>query len=81
MSLRPDVQGVGLGRAMLEHAIAWAQQHPEIERIHLSAMRDNHAALALYRSTGFTEEAHRAQGYRQPDGSYQDEVLMSREVR
>jgi RimJ/RimL family protein N-acetyltransferase len=54
-------RGVGVGSAMLQRLIAWAKEHPEIERIGMDVFETNPGALRLYRRFGFQEEGrHRA---------------------
>ena len=54
-------RGVGVGSAMLQRLIAWAKQHPEIERIGMEVFESNANALRFYGRFGFQEEGrHRA---------------------
>ncbi|OIR07748.1 mycothiol acetyltransferase [mine drainage metagenome] len=45
-------RGNGLGRRLVEHVLAWAQEQG-MTRVTLLADRDNHAALDFYRRLGF----------------------------
>ncbi len=49
----PEARGIGLGRALLRWGVAWllSRQAP---RVQLTVDGENQAALALYRSEGFT---------------------------
>ncbi|MCA9568925.1 MAG: GNAT family N-acetyltransferase [Myxococcales bacterium] len=73
-------RGEGVGRALLQAGIAWAESAPGIEKIGLSVFADNERALALYRSLGFQEEGRRLREYRMDDGTYRDDVLLYRLV-
>lgn len=53
--VRPAARGRGLGRALLEAAMAHARQRGA-DRIELNTSTDDAAARALYGSAGFTNE-------------------------
>jgi len=73
-------RGRGLGRAMIARLIAWAEQHPGLERIELHVHADNAQARALYTAMGFVEEGLRRKAIKYEDGRYMDDVLMARFV-
>jgi molybdopterin-guanine dinucleotide biosynthesis protein A len=52
MYLRPDLRGRGVGRKLLQMAIAWAREH-RIERVTLDTTEDMQAARHLYETSGF----------------------------
>ncbi|KAE9754144.1 GNAT family N-acetyltransferase [Enterobacteriaceae bacterium TzEc084] len=52
-ALRPAWRGKGLGRKLMQELLTFLQQQ-EIEMVSLEVIRDNHAAVALYQSLGFT---------------------------
>lgn len=52
-ALRPAWRGKGLGRKLMQELLTFLQQQ-EIETVSLEVIRDNHAAVALYQSLGFT---------------------------
>ncbi|MEM9643906.1 MAG: GNAT family N-acetyltransferase [Planctomycetota bacterium] len=52
MGLRPEMRGRGLGRLLLDSAIAWAA-NAECGRLILAVDVNNHPALDLYRDVGF----------------------------
>ena len=70
----------GLGRGLVEAAIAWATRCDMLERVCLNVMDDNPAALSLYRSLGFAEEGRRAGHLHDVDGVVRGEVWMGRAV-
>lgn len=51
-------EGCGIGRALLEHAQAWARSH-QCERLTLAVFPGNTRARALYESAGFEVELMR----------------------
>ncbi|OUY70918.1 GNAT family N-acetyltransferase, partial [Klebsiella pneumoniae] len=52
-ALRPSWRGKGLGRKLMQELLMLLQQQG-IETVFLEVIRDNHAAVALYQSLGFT---------------------------
>ena len=71
-------RGRGVGRALLEGCIAWAEASSVVEKLGLAVFADNEAAIGLYQRCGFAEEGRRLREYRMEDGSYRDDVLMYR---
>jgi RimJ/RimL family protein N-acetyltransferase len=53
-----EQRGRGLGRALLQTAIAWGRA-VGLRRMVLAVLPDNDAAIHLYRSSGFVEEGTR----------------------
>ncbi len=56
MYLRLDQRGRGLGKALLQVALAWAEAQPTIARITLDTTEQMLAAIALYESHGFVRD-------------------------
>lgn len=50
-----DHRGRGLGRALMEEAIAWAR-HARVEKLWLGVFGSNRPALSLYRTLGFVAD-------------------------
>jgi RimJ/RimL family protein N-acetyltransferase len=69
----------GIGRALLEQAIAWARE-VGVRKLELHVFPHNDAAIALYESFGFEREGYRRAHYRRGSG-YVDAILMAYEVR
>jgi RimJ/RimL family protein N-acetyltransferase len=69
----------GIGRALLEQAIAWARE-VGVRKLELHVFPHNEAAIALYESFGFEREGYRRAHYRRGSG-YVDAILMAYEVR
>jgi RimJ/RimL family protein N-acetyltransferase len=76
MSVAPEHRGRGVGRALLGSVIEWAHATPQIERIELSVISNNSAAIALYKKFGFEEEGRRPRHFKYRDGSYAADVIM-----
>jgi ribosomal protein S18 acetylase RimI-like enzyme len=75
----PDYRGQGIGRRLLEAAIARARERG-LEKIELTVYSSNHRAIGLYRKAGFVEEGRRIRG-RFLDGIYDDVLLMALELK
>ena len=79
LDVHPDVQRLGIGRALARAALDWADATtPAIERVELGVRADNERAIALYRSLGFVHEGTRRRFVRLPDGRYVDDLGMAR---
>lgn len=81
LSVHQDWRGKGIGTAMLEALLEWAEANPLIEKIGLGVFSSNLDAIRLYRRLGFVEEGRRAKAIKFGLGEYVDEVLMARFVK
>lgn len=72
-------RGRGVGRALMEHAIAWARDHA-IPAVHLFVFPHNERALALYRSMGFVEIERYPADVKRANGEVWDTLLMRKEL-
>src|SRR5687767_7940329 len=52
MWVAPEARGLGIGRALLNHIISWAEDAGR-DNVKLAVTTTNSAAFALYRSSGF----------------------------
>ena len=77
MAVAHAAQGQGVGTALMQALIDWADRWAQVLRIELTVFTDNAAAIALYRKFGFEHEGtHRAYALR--DGAYADVHAMAR---
>ena len=77
VSVAPEAQGQGVGRALVQALCDYADQWGQILRLELTVFVDNERAIRLYRSLGFEHEGtHRAYALR--DGVYADAHFMAR---
>ena len=72
----PDARGRGLGRALLEAAIAHAATLPGIEQLRLSVGSRSTAARALYTSLGFAPYGLERAALKLDDGYVDEEHLV-----
>ena len=77
ISVLPDVQGQGVGTALMQAMCDYADRWMGVLRIELTVYTDNDAAIALYRKFGFEMEG-RHRGYALRDGRYVDAFAMAR---
>ncbi len=68
----------GIGRALLEAAVAWAES-AGVHKLELHVFPYNEPAIALYEKFGFVKEGYRRNHYRRGK-EYVDAVLMAYEV-
>ena len=73
-------RGKGVGRALMEACVDWAEKNALLRKLGLNVFADNERAIALYQAFGFEIEGRREREYRMDDGSYRDDVLMYRFV-
>ncbi len=65
----------GVGRALLEGAVAWARTH-DVTKLELHVFPWNEPAIKLYEAFGFIQEGYRA-GHYLRDGEPVDAILMA----
>lgn len=80
ISLRRSWWGRGLGRSLMNALINFGEQDESIHVLRLCVYSYNHRAIRLYERCGFEREGRRRWSVRFEDGSYADEVQMSRWV-
>ena len=81
MSVNKAWRDKGVGRALLQVLIAWAEQHPVLEKVCLQVFATNTGAIALYTSLGFKEEGRQVRDVKMESGEYVDVFLMARFVK
>lgn len=78
MSVLYDYRGLGIGTALLEELLRWAEASPLIEKVSLEVFSENKAAVALYEKAGFQREGRQLEAVKLGDGTYDDLLIMSR---
>lgn len=76
MYVQPSQRGSGLGRALMQAAIAAAASRPGIRSLNLTLTEGNEPALRLYRSVGFVSWGVQPEAIR-TDAGLQGKVHMS----
>lgn len=77
ISVLPEAQGRGVGRALMQTMCDYADHWAQVLRIELTVYTDNTRAIKLYEAFGFRiEGTHRAYALRR--GVYEDVLAMAR---
>ncbi len=74
-------RGMGIGTRMMQAMFGWAEAHPVIEKVGLSALSTNTGAIALYHRLGFQEVGRSPRHFKLEDGRYADNVIMYKFVK
>ena len=77
ITLYREFWGLGIGSAMIGYLTELAGWIG-FEQIDLEVVADNTRARALYRKCGFEESGRRTRALKFADGTYHDEILMTR---
>jgi RimJ/RimL family protein N-acetyltransferase len=81
MSIREAWRGRGLGSALLQRVVDWAEAEPGVLKISLQVFADNEWAIGLYRKFGFVEEGRLARETQREPGEFVDDLVMARFVK
>jgi RimJ/RimL family protein N-acetyltransferase len=76
--VHPDYLGKGIGAALMQDLMNWAEQTPRLGKIELLVRATNERAIHLYTKLGFVEEGRFKDRVRLPDGSFIDDLAMAR---
>jgi [ribosomal protein S18]-alanine N-acetyltransferase len=74
LAVHPAARGKGIGRALIDHWLAWAQRHGAAD--YFLEMRADNPARSLYCRAGFAECGRRPSYYNGSDGVKRDAVTM-----
>lgn len=80
MSVRAACRGLGLGTALLQGLIDWAEAHATVEKLCLHVFHNNEPALALYRKFDFVEVGRCPRHTKLGGETYLNDVMMYRFV-
>jgi RimJ/RimL family protein N-acetyltransferase len=81
ISILSEYRGLGLGTAIMQYLIEWAQKDAVLEKLTLGVYPDNLPAIKLYQKLGFQEEGRQIREMKNTDGSYKDLILMYKFVK
>jgi L-phenylalanine/L-methionine N-acetyltransferase len=77
IAVAPEAQGQGVGRALMQALLDYADRWGQVLRIELTVFVDNSRAIALYQALGFRVEGRHV-GFALRDGQYVDALSMAR---
>ena len=77
IALKKEYWNLGIGKAMIEYLTELAKLIG-YEQIDLEVVEGNDNAKNLYRKCGFIETGKRARALKFDDGTYHDEIIMSK---
>jgi ribosomal protein S18 acetylase RimI-like enzyme len=75
MMVAQEHRGRGIGGRLLDESLRWAREHG-VHKVNLEVWPHNAAAIALYRSRGFSVEGRLRRHYRRSNGELWDAVAM-----
>lgn len=81
IAIAQEYRGAGIGTALIRAMLAWAKDHPTLEKVRLSVLSVNVRAIRLYERLGFEEEGRRMAECHLPRHGYVDEVMMATWVK
>ena len=76
ISVDRDHRGSGIGSALLEAIVSWAEAHG-VRRIEANAFANNPRAVRLYERHGFVQEGRRREAIL-VDGEYIDALILAK---
>jgi RimJ/RimL family protein N-acetyltransferase len=79
ISVAQAYAGLGIGRALIEHMLEWAERGGVVRKINLKVRADNAGAIRLYERMGWVHEGRTTRDTL-IDGQFNDCLLMGREV-
>lgn len=79
ISVAQEYAGMGIGRAMIEYLITWAERGGVVRKINLKVRVENAAAIRLYERMGWVHEGRTTRDM-MIDGQFSDCLLMGRAV-
>lgn len=75
-----EARGRGVGRRLGEHIVAWATEAGFRAMQFNAVVADNHSAVALWKSLGFTVIGTVPEGFRHRGGRFVDLLIMHRRL-
>ena len=81
MMIDSTFRGKGIGKALLQELLNWAEQNRYIEKVSLGVFSTNINAISLYKKMGFIEEGRKIGEAKLNDNEYIDDVLMYKNLK
>ncbi|MFB4158512.1 N-acetyltransferase family protein [Geomicrobium sp. JSM 1781026] len=80
MAVSKAHRGTGVGKALVESLLLWAEKNTYIEKISLGVFSTNHRAISLYKKIGFIEEGRKVKEIKIDNHQYIDDIMMHKFV-
>ena len=77
VAILKEWRGMGIGKILLEVMIDWARKNSVIELMQLEVYAENQVARSMYRQAGFVEDGYQKNAFKNDEGIYFDNVLMT----
>jgi RimJ/RimL family protein N-acetyltransferase len=81
MGILGEWRNKGVGTVLMQEAISWATFKSKLEILWLQVFATNEAAIKLYRKMGFLEEGRQTNFFKNENGTYTDNIIMSRPLQ
>ena len=81
MMIDSTFRGKGIGKALMQELLNWAEQNRYIEKVSLGVFSTNINAISLYKKMGFIEEGRKIGEVKLNDNEYIDDVLMYKNLK
>ncbi len=79
IAVHPDMRRQHIAKTLLDKAHTFAKT-ANVEEVFLEVADQNHAAIALYESAGYTRQGTRKDYYTGPKGEHISAIVMSRAI-
>lgn len=81
ISMTSEWRGMGLGSALFESMINWAKSKSNLEIITLEVFSANLPAIHLYEKYGFVKDGEKENYFKDKNGNYYNNILMSLKIK
>ena len=75
-----SARGEGVGTALMQSGLLWAQSNPILRKLALHVFEDNDRAVQLYRGLGFVVEGRLQGEFMEEDGTLRSDLMMAKPV-
>ncbi len=79
IAVLPEYRRQGIATSLINEMFKLCKEH-ETHYVMLEVRKENLSAQNLYKKFGFTEEVIRKEYYKNPDGTREDAIVMSKEL-
>lgn len=80
IAVHPDYRNQGIATELLNNLLVGCKKEHGTKNLLLEVRVSNEPAINLYKKLGFYELVIRKQYYKNPDNSYEDAIIMAKEI-